>query len=574
MHKNEIIRWKSTLSFLKSAKLPWVHYILASVVPFLSTIIYVYLPELEGEIAAGKIFDSALTGKYVLLSVLLLMLNAATFYSAWVEIQFDRKIQKLTWKKLLLMPMRAFDSVQPSTLISRITDDSGYVSELINYIISLVLSVFSAVMMIASLFRMNVTLAMYTVPVMLANSIFVLIIRTRGYDIGFSIQDALSKYTSFLSERVNQLPLVKAMGTEEDEIKLGFRLSDERRRAEMKSLWYEILVAAAMEITNILLVGFILIGGSMLVRGGSMGMEKLVAFYLLAMSLPNTLQELQFQVLKMEQFRGAVEVISDIANMETEREGGKTHPEPLTSGIEFRDVTFGYSDGRADVLSGVSFTVPEGKTTAIVGPTGSGKTTILRLIERFYDAGSGDILYDGTHIEEFDTVSWRQRFGYIVQNSPIMSGTIRSNILYGAKEELSDEEIMRIAERTGLADFIDSLEDGLDTRVDGNGNNISGGQRQRIAIARALAADPEILIMDEATSNLDAYNVRSVSEAVSELMKGRTVIVVAHQMSTIRNADKIIVLDKGRVQAEGTHDELLRQDTYYSRYCRLQNTEA
>ena len=567
-------QWKQTIAFLKSARLPWVHFILAAIVPFLTTYIYVYLPELEGQIAAGEIFDPALIRKYLFFSVLMLLLNVATFYSAWVEIQFDRHVQKLTWRNLLLMPMRTFEKAQPSTLISRITDDATYVSSLVNYILSVILSIYSTVLMILSLFQLSARLATFTIPILLINFVFVLIARSKGYDVGYSLQEAISRYTSFLSERVSQLPLVKSMGTEDDEFARGCALSESRRKEEMRAMLYEIVIAISMELTNILLVAIILIGGAALVKGGSLDIDQLIAFYILSMSLPNTLQELLFQFLKLQQFHGSVEVIADLATQEEDRAGGDASINTLTDGIVFDHVNFCYASKEDAALKDVTFTIPKGKTTAIVGPTGSGKTTILKLLERFYDLSDGDILYDGRSIREFDVSSWRQHFGYIVQNSPLLSGTIRSNILYGAERDMSDTELHEIARQVCLDELIAVSPDGLDARIEGNGTNISGGQRQRIAIARAIAADPEILIMDEATSNLDVKNARAVNHALKKLMRGRTVIVVAHQMNTIRDADQIIVLDNGRVQAIGDHASLMESDTHYRTYCELQDAHS
>lgn len=573
MSRSDASKWKSTASFLKKARLPWIHYILSSIVPFISTFIYVYLPELEGRIAAGEVFDNDLIRKYAFFSILMIVLNVSTFYSAWVDVQFDMRIQKLTWRKLILMPMKSFERTAPSGLISRVTDDSTYVSSLVEYVISLVMSVYSAVLMIASLFRMNITLATYTVPVMLANFIFMIIVRRKGYDVGYSIQNAISEYTSFLSERASRISTVKVMGTEDEELARGSRLSDARRRAEMREACYEIVISAVMELTNILIVGFVLIGGSILVRNESMGIERLITFYILAMSLPNVLQELQFQLLKMEEYRGAVEVISSIADEDEEKSVGDEKADALESAIEFRNVSFSYESGKEEVLKDISFSIPKGKTTAIVGPTGSGKTSILKLLERFYEPDAGEILYDGRPGSCYDLASWRNRFGYIVQNSPLMSGSIRENILYGAGDDLGDSEMQRIAEMAGLDAFIDSRDEGFDAFIEGNGTNISGGQRQRIAIARAIASRPDILIMDEATSNLDPESAREINKAISEYAKDKTVIVVAHQMDTIKNADKIVVMDGGRIVNEGTHEELINKDAHYSRYCSLQSVK-
>ena len=541
-------KWNNTLRLIRRAKLPWLHYVLSSIVPFVATFIYIYLPEIEGRIAAGEIFDASLVRKYIILSLLLVSLNILSYYSAWVSIQFDRKVQKLTWRRLILMPGPAFEKEEASSLITRITDDSGYLSQFIDYVFSVIMSVYSAVLMVLSLFRMSPVLASYTVPVIIFNAVFGLVMQGRGYDVGYSLQDAVSRYSAFLSERAYQMKLVKAMGTEADELALGSRLSDERRSAEMRAQWYEILISIVMELTNILVVGGVLIGGALLIQKGRMGTESLIAFYILAMTLPNTMQELLFQLIKMHQYRGAVEVISKLGAEEICEASGVKSLKPMEEGIEFKDVSFSYEDRNGGVLDNVSFAIPKGKTTAIIGATGSGKTTALKLIERFYAPKSGEILCDGTDIADFDLKDWRSRIGYIVQKSPLISGSIRSNIMYGAKRDLSDAELDEIMRCAGLEDMINSLPDGLDTHIEGNGENISGGQRQRIAIARALAAEPEILIMDEATSNLDPETARTVEDALREYTRDKTVIIVAHKKSALRGVDQIIEINKGDIK--------------------------
>jgi ATP-binding cassette subfamily B protein AbcA/BmrA len=234
--------------------------------------------------------------------------------------------------------------------------------------------------------------------------------------------------------------------------------------------------------------------------------------------------------------------------------------------LEFVNVSFTYPSGQGThVLQGVNLVFKPGTTTALVGASGNGKTTILSLIERFYEPTGGVILYDGKPITEFTLASWRRRIGYVAQGAPIMPGTVRDNIAYGLTEPGSDERIRIAAEKAGALDFIEQMPEGLDTSLIEQGNNLSGGQRQRIAIARMFLRDPDILILDEATSNLDSETEYQVKQALASLMRGRTNIVVAHRLTTIMHADCIYFLEDGRISGTGNHEELNASHPYYAR---------
>jgi ATP-binding cassette, subfamily B, bacterial len=230
--------------------------------------------------------------------------------------------------------------------------------------------------------------------------------------------------------------------------------------------------------------------------------------------------------------------------------------------VEFRDVSFGYGSG-TDALHDVSLTVDAGSTVALVGATGSGKTTLVQLLSRLYDPVSGAVLVDGTDVRDVDVVALRREIAVVDDDPFLFSDTVAGNIAY-ARPDASREEIERAAERAQAAGFIAELPDGYETRVGERGLTLSGGQRQRIAIARALLADPRILVLDDATSSVDATTEREIKAALREAMEGRTTFVIAHRLSTIALADDIVVLEKGAVIARGSHDELLTESSLYA----------
>ena len=231
-------------------------------------------------------------------------------------------------------------------------------------------------------------------------------------------------------------------------------------------------------------------------------------------------------------------------------------------------MSFSY-DGTGEVLEDINLKIPAGKTVALVGPSGGGKSTICSLLPRFYDVGEGEIRIDGTDIREFRLKSLRAAIGVVQQDVYLFAGSVRENIAYG-KPGATEEEIVEAAKRANIHDFITTLEHGYDTYVGERGARLSGGQKQRISIARVFLKNPKILILDEATSALDNESERHIQNALDELSAGRTTVVIAHRLSTIRNADEIVVIEDGRILERGSHEELLQMDGLYSRYYNMQ----
>ena len=262
-------------------------------------------------------------------------------------------------------------------------------------------------------------------------------------------------------------------------------------------------------------------------------------------------------------FKEVIDIVPDIQDSPDAVELGKINGE-----ITLKNVSFNYDDDEK-VLNDISFTIDSGKTIALVGPSGGGKTTICSLIPRFYDVTSGSITLDGVDIKDIKQKSLRQNIGIVQQDVYMFYGTIRDNIAYG-KAGATDEEIIEAAKKANIHDFIISLPDGYNTFVGERGTRLSGGQKQRISIARVFLKNPPILILDEATSALDNESERYIQHSLEQLSEGRTTLVIAHRLSTIRNADKIYVIEDGRIKEQGSHSELLEQNGLYAKYYNMQ----
>ena len=317
----------------------------------------------------------------------------------------------------------------------------------------------------------------------------------------------------------------------------------------------------------------ILVAGGFFLYGGKIGLGDYSAFVVSihlfitpVMTLINFMEQYQDGVTGFERF---VEIMDTPSEVDSE---GAVDMGRAVGKIEFRNVSYAY-DGQHDVLNGVNLRIEAGKKFALVGPSGGGKTTICHLIPHFYDVTEGEILIDGKEIHSITRESLRRNIGIVQQDVYLFNSTIRDNILYG-RLDATDEEVYEAAKRANIHDYILSLPDGYETRIGERGVKLSGGQKQRLSIARVFLKDPPILILDEATSALDNATEIQIQRALDELCRGRTTLVVAHRLSTVKNADEIAVIEHGKITEQGTHEELVEKDGVYAALYRLQFRES
>lgn len=464
------------------------------------------------------------------------------------------------WEHLLHLRLSYYDAHESGETMSRITQDTNIVKEfvtekLVQFITGLFAIIGAVVILLWIDWKMTVLL-LVAVPL----TIFVTYpLGEKMYDLSKANQDELASFGGRLGRILSNIRLVKASQTEQQELAGGKAQIQQLykygiREAKIVAL-LEPLMTLMMMVVLIAIIGY---GGSQ-VASGAISSGELVAImiYLVQVIVPFTQMATFFTDL--QKTLGATERIVEALGESREEQDGKAVtnvPQP----IHFEDVHFKYND--KFVLNGMNFTIQPNATTAFVSSSGGGKTTMFSLIERFYEPTSGVIQYGEDKIHALALEQWRALFGYVSQNAPLLNGTIRDNVMYGA-EGASEEEVLAALKAAYAYDFVIQLELGLDTQVGEGGIKLSGGQKQRIAIAQAILRNPRILLLDEATSNLDNESEREVQLALQSLTKGRMTIIIAHRLSTITNADQILVFENGRLSGQGTHESLQQEHPYY-----------
>jgi len=478
------------------------------------------------------------------------------------------------FERLQRLPLRYFDRHPVGDLMSRVTNDVDTLNQLLSQGITQLLgSLFSLIGIVVAMLILDWRLALVCfaiIPVMLLTNVFFARRARRAFR---TTRETVGDVTAGLQEEIIGVREAQAFNRTAANIE-RFRVRNAANRAaNVQAVAITSAFAPAIDVLSTLATAVVIGYGGYLVLTGTLTVGLLTAFLIYVQQFFRPIQ-LASQVYTQGQAALAgAERIYNILDEESEPPDppGARELGEIEGRIEFEDVTFAYDPGRP-VLHDVSFDVEPGQTVALVGPTGAGKTTIANLIPRFYDATSGSVRVDGFDLREVERRSLRRRIASVLQEPFLFSGTVAENIRYG-RLNATQEEIEAAARAVSAHDFIAALPQGYDTRLGTGGGTLSGGQRQLVSFARAVLADPRILILDEATSNIDTRTEALIQEALGTLLRGRTSVVIAHRLSTIRNADMILVVESGRVVERGTHASLLSSGGLYADLYRRQFRE-
>jgi ATP-binding cassette subfamily B protein len=497
---------------------------------------------------------------------------AQRYLSEWVAAHIGYDLRNRMYDHLQHLSFTYHDHAQTGQLISRCIEDvraiQGFAA---GSIIELVQLAFMTVGVVTLLVLANPLLAVIALLPLVPMAMMTTAFGGRVTQLFYAVDNALGDLSARLQENVSGVQVVRAFAREPYEIA---RFDESNRayfRARLKVIgeWSRV-----MPTTNLLIVmGTILIlwfGGQM-VMAGTMTVGELVAFNAYLMMLSAPVQQLAWLVNAAGEASAGAQRVFEVLETQPDIRNPEQPfaPSEIRGAVEFRNVSLLYQDEKKESLSGINLRVEPNQMVALIGPTGSGKTSLVNLIPRFYDASEGQVLVDGVDVRQFDLATLRRSIGIVLQTSLLFSDTIRENIAYG-RPDASMEEIIAAAKAAQAHDFIMNLPNGYETIVGERGVTLSGGQRQRVAIARALLMNPRILILDDSTSSVDTQTEQALQAALRTLMQGRTTFVIAHRLSTVRNADLIIVMDHGRIVQRGTHESLLAEGGLYRDIYNLQ----
>ncbi|QAW13938.1 multidrug resistance ABC transporter ATP-binding protein/permease BmrA [Bacillus subtilis] len=539
-----------------------------------TTLVSLLIPLLTKQLVDGFSMSN-LSGTQIGLIALVFFVQAGLSAYATYALNYNGQkiisgLRDLLWKKLIKLPVSYFDTNASGETVSRVTNDTMVVKELITtHISGFITGIISVIGSLTILFIMNWKLTLLVLVVVPLAALILVPIGRKMFSISRETQDETARFTGLLNQILSEIRLVKASNAEDVEYGRGkvgisslFKLGV--REAKVQSLVGP-LISLVLMAALVAVIGY----GGMQVSSGELTAGALVAFILYLFQIIMPMGQITTFFTQLQKSIGATERMIEILAEEEEDTVTGKQIENAHLPIQLDCVSFGYKPDQL-ILKEVSAVIEAGKVTAIVGPSGGGKTTLFKLLERFYTPTAGTIRLGDEPVDTYSLESWREHIGYVSQESPLMSGTIRENICYGLERDVTDAEIEKAAEMAYALNFIKELPNQFDTEVGERGIMLSGGQRQRIAIARALLRNPSILMLDEATSSLDSQSEKSVQQALEVLMEGRTTIVIAHRLSTVVDADQLLFVEKGEITGRGTHHELMASHGLYRDFAEQQ----
>lgn len=495
----------------------------------------------------------------------------SSYCISWVSGLVVMNMRRRLFGHMMGMPVSFFDKQSTGTLLSRITYDSEQVaSSSSGALITVVREGASIIGLFIMMFYYSWQLSLILLVLAPIVSVAIRVVSKRFRNISKNMQNTMGQVTTSAEQMLKGHKEVLIFGGQKVENERFNKVSNHMRRQGMKMVSATSISDPIIQLIASLALAFVLYAASFPSVMDTLSPGTITVVFSAMIALMRPLKSLTNVNAQFQRGMAACQTLFSILDSEQEKDEGKRNIERATGDLEFRNVTFSYPGREVPALRDINLTIPAGKTIALVGRSGSGKSTIASLITRFYDIDSGEILLDGHDLREYTLTSLRDQVALVSQNVHLFNDTIANNIAYARNEQYSREEIERAATMAYAMDFINKMDNGLDTIIGENGVMLSGGQRQRIAIARALLRDSPILILDEATSALDTESERAIQAALDELQKNRTSLVIAHRLSTIEQADEIIVVEDGRIVERGRHQELLTQRGMYAQLHKMQ----
>ncbi|BCB16026.1 TPA: lipid A ABC transporter ATP-binding protein/permease MsbA [Haemophilus influenzae] len=491
---------------------------------------------------------------------------------AWVSGKVVMTMRRRLFKHLMFMPVSFFDRNSTGKLLSRITYDSEMIaSSSSGSLITIVREGAYIISLLAVMFYTSweLTLVLFVIGPIIA--VLITIVSKIFRKLSKNLQDSMGELTATTEQMLKGHKVVISFGGQFVEEERFNKVSNNMRRKGMKMVTADSISGPVVQIiASLALVAVLFLATTPLIAEDNLSAGSFTVVFSSMLAMMRPLKSLTNVNSQFQRGMAACQTLFAILDLEPEKDNGTYKAEPAKGALEFKNVSFAYQGKEELALNNISFSVPAGKTVALVGRSGSGKSTIANLVTRFYDIEQGEILLDDVNIQDYRLSNLRENCAVVSQQVHLFNDTIANNIAYAALDKYSREEIIAAAKAAYALEFIEKLPQGFDTVIGENGASLSGGQRQRLAIARALLRNSPVLILDEATSALDTESERAIQSALDELKKDRTVIVIAHRLSTIENADEILVIDHGEIRERGNHRALLEQNGAYKQLYSMQ----
>lgn len=475
-----------------------------------------------------------------------------------------RDLRNDALKKLEKVPLKYIDINQHGDIVSRVISD---VDQIVDGLLMGCTQIFTGVLTILItlffMFSINYKIAIIVIVLTPLSLFIAKFISKRTYHLFEKQSEIRGEETGFLNEMVVNQKTVIAYGEEKNNIDKFIKINNRLEEVGIKASFFSAITNPCTRFVNNIVYACVAFAGASFAIAGNLSVGGLTCFLNYANQYTNPFNEISGVLTELQNAFASAKRIFEVIEQEEEKDDGKGNLENVQGKVELKDVEFGYTENKM-ILDGINFVAEPGTKIAIVGPTGCGKTTLINLLMRFYDLNSGKILIDQKDITDVNRTSLRKSFGMVLQDTWIKKGTIRENIKLG-KPEATDEDVIQAAKSAMAYNFIKRLPEGFETIVENNDSILSEGERQLISIARVMLLDPPMLILDEATSNIDTRTEQKVQKAFAKLMKGRTSFVVAHRLSTIVSADIILVMKNGEIIEKGKHQELLESGGFYAK---------
>lgn len=568
--------FKRLLAYTKPYKLIFYFVALAAIVMSVLAVLRPYLLKLAiDESMVPK--DGEGFMKYVILMVVVLMLEvifqfAFIFYTNWLGQSVIRDMRQRLFRLMMSFKMQYFDKSAVGRLTTRAVNDVETISSIFSEGLFMIISDLLKMLVIAGFMLTQSWRLSLIVFIVLPFILYATRVFQKAMKVAFEdVRNQVANLNTFVQERITGMKIVQIFTREKTEYQRFQEINKDHRKAWIKTVWYNSIFFPIAEMAGAVATGLVVwYGGLNVISGGVITLGIITAFIQYAEMLFRPLRQIadKFNTLQMgmvaaNRVFGILDTKSHIADT------GTIDYESTKGEIEFKDVHFGYNEDE-EVIKGISLKANPGETIAIVGATGAGKSTIINLLNRFYEINSGEILIDGISVKDYKLASLRGQIAVVLQDVFLFADSILNNITLN-NPNISEEEVIAAAKEIGVHKFIESLPGGYHYNVKERGSMLSSGQRQLIAFLRAYVSKPSILVLDEATSSVDTYSEEMIQTATDKLTTGRTSIVIAHRLATIKKADKIIVMDSGKIVEEGTHKELLKlQNGFYKNLYEVQ----